>query len=106
MTNRWRGYYARQMRDPEMRELIERELENLHVGIQIARLREKEGMNQTRLAALAGMNASKISVIEKSPRNVTLGTLIRLGYALGQKVKIEFVPAKRRHTHAATHKRG
>jgi transcriptional regulator with XRE-family HTH domain len=51
-------------------------------------------LNQTQLAARAGMNASKISRIETSTRNVTLSTLARLAHALNRRVKIEFVPVK------------
>src|SRR5437660_10709263 len=94
MANRLDRYYERQMRDPDIRELVEKELADLEVGIQIARLREAENLNQTQLAARARMNASKISQIETSPRNVTLSTLARLAHALNRKVKIEFVPVK------------
>jgi hypothetical protein len=40
------------------------------------------------------MNAPKISLIETSLRNVTLGTLARVAYALNTRIKIEFVPVK------------
>jgi DNA-binding XRE family transcriptional regulator len=105
MGSRWNRYYERQMKDPEMRELIEKELQNLEVGIQIAKLREKQGLNQTQLAARAGMNASKVSVIENSPQNMELGTLIRLARALNRKVKIELIPQKQHHARAGTRKR-
>jgi transcriptional regulator with XRE-family HTH domain len=94
MANRLDRYYERQMQDSDIREMVEKELADLEVGIQIARLREKENLNQTQLAARAGMNASKVSQIETSPRNVTLSTLARLAHALNRKVKIEFVPLK------------
>jgi transcriptional regulator with XRE-family HTH domain len=106
MANRLDRYYERQMRDPEVRDLVEKELADLEVGIQIARLREEENLNQTQLAARAGMNASKISQIETSPRNVTLNTLARLAHALNRKVKIEFVPVKaKKPSRPAAHKR-
>jgi transcriptional regulator with XRE-family HTH domain len=94
IANRLDHYYERQMKDPDIRELVEKELADLDVGIQVARLREAEKLNQTQLAARAGMNASKISQIETSPRNVTLRTLARLAHALNRKVKIEFVPLR------------
>ena len=83
------------MQDPEIRDLVEKELADLEVGIQIARLREAENINQTQLAARAGMNASKVSRLETSTRNVTLSTLARVAHALNRRVKIEFVPVKR-----------
>jgi hypothetical protein len=57
-------------------------------------LREQDNLNQTQLAARAGMNASKILPIETSARNVTLSTLARVAYALNTRIKIQFVPAK------------
>jgi transcriptional regulator with XRE-family HTH domain len=53
-----------------------------------------ENLNQMQRAARAGMNASKISLIETSTRNVTLSTLARVAYALNTRIKIEFVPVK------------
>jgi transcriptional regulator with XRE-family HTH domain len=78
-----------------MRSLVERELDSLRLGVQIAKLREHGRLSQTKLAALADMSAPKISAIENEPRNLTIGTLIRLAHALGSKVEIRFVPAKK-----------
>src|ERR1700739_1331527 len=94
MANRLDRYYERQMQDLEIRDLVEKELADLEGGIQIARLREEENLNQTQLAARAGMNASKISRIETSTRNVTLSTLARVARALNRKIRVEFVPLK------------
>jgi transcriptional regulator with XRE-family HTH domain len=43
---------------------------------------------------MVGANASKISLIETSTRNVTLSTLARVAQALNTRIKIEFVPVK------------
>lgn len=94
MATRWDRYYKRQLDDLEMRGLVEKELANLRLGAEIARIREKRHLSQTQLAARAGMSASKISAIESSPRNVELATLIRIANALGYQFKPEFVPAK------------
>jgi predicted transcriptional regulator len=94
--NRLERYYDRQMQDDKIRALIEDEIRNLDLGIQIAKLREELHLNQTQLAARAGMNASKISRIETSTTNVTLSTLARIAAALKSRVKIEFVPVKQR----------
>jgi transcriptional regulator with XRE-family HTH domain len=102
--NRLDRYIARQMQDPEFRDLVEKEVAALEVGIQIARLREALKMNQTQLAARAGMNASKISKIESSPKNVTLNTLTRLAMALNRRIKIDFIPVSKRKV-AAAHER-
>ncbi len=89
---RWNTYYKRQMENPKMRKLVQEELADLDIGIKIARLREQAAMNQTELAARAGMNTSKISRIETSARNVTVTTLNRIAHALGSKLSIDFVP--------------
>lgn len=104
--NRLDRYVARQMQDPEIRKLVEQELADLEVGIMIARLREALNMNQTQLAARAGMNASKISRIESSPKNVTLNTLTRLALALNRRIKIDFVPMKGLKVAVAHKRRG
>ncbi len=93
--NRQVRYYDKQIRDDKMRPLIEEEIRNLDLGIQIAKLREELNLNQTQLAARAGMNASKISKIETSTSNLTLNTLARVASALNRRVKIEFVPMKK-----------
>jgi transcriptional regulator with XRE-family HTH domain len=77
-----------------MKELVEKELANLSVGIQIARLREQRGLSQTQLAARAGMSAPKISVLECSPKDAKLSTLIRIARAMGLGLKVEFVSEK------------
>ena len=94
MATRWGNYYARQMEDPEMRRLVEKELASLNVGIQIARLRQQLGLSQTELAARAGMSAPKISVLESSPKDAKLSTLIRVARAFGLGLKVEFVASK------------
>lgn len=87
-------YIARQMKNAAFRKRVEQEVAELEVGILIARLRQSLKMNQTELAARAGMNASKISRMESSPKNVTLNTLTRVAQALNRRVKISFVPAE------------
>jgi len=87
---RWKRYYRRKMRNKTLRNLVEQELEALRIGEQIARLREEEGLTQTRLAAEAGMPASKISAIENEPQNLELATLVRIARAANKKLRISF----------------
>jgi transcriptional regulator with XRE-family HTH domain len=94
MATRWNRYLERQEEDPEMKDLVERELASLRLGAAIARMREKRHLTQTQLAARAGMSASKISAIESCPKNIELATLIRIARALGYQFKTEFVPAR------------
>jgi len=91
----WDLYFRKQLADPEMRELIEGEIESLRVGIQIARMRQKRRLSQAQLAARAGMSAPNISRIENSPaQNMTLETLVKIARALGRGVEVTF-PARR-----------
>jgi len=94
MTTRWNKFYRKQMEDAKMRGLVERELENLQVGVQIAKLRAEENLSQTKLAALAEMSAPKISAMENEPRNLTIGTLIRVAHALDSRVEIKLIRRK------------
>ena len=95
MATRWNRFYKKQMENQRLRDLVERELENLQLGIQIAKLRQEERLSQTKLAAMADMSAPKISAIENEPRNLTIATLIRVAHALGSKVEIKLVRQKK-----------
>lgn len=94
MTTRFDRYFENQMKDPRMKELVEKELASLEVGVQLARLREKRGLNQTQLAARAQMSGPKVSNIERRPANVQLDTLIRLCGALGARLEVRLVEKK------------
>jgi len=95
VATRWNRFYKKQMENQRLRDLVERELENLQLGIQIAKLRQEERLSQTKLAAMADMSAPKISAIENRPRNLTIATLIRVAHALGSKVEIKLVRQKK-----------
>ena len=94
MTTRWKRFYQKQMEDAKLRELVESELENLQLGVQIAKLRAAEHLSQTKLAAKAEMSAPKISAMENEPLNLTIGTLIRVAHALDSRVEIKLVRRK------------
>ena len=95
MATGWNRFYKKQMENQRLRDLVERELENLQLGIQIAQLRQEERLSQTKLAAMADMSAPKISAMENEPRNLTIATLIRVAHALGSKVEIKLVRQKK-----------
>jgi len=94
MTARWKRFYQKQMEDTKLRGLVEGELENLQLGVQIAKLRAAENLSQTKLAAKAEMSTPKISAMENEPRNLTIGTLIRVAHALNRRVEIKLVRKK------------
>ena len=95
MTTRWKRFYAKQMEDPSLQALVERELEHLQLGVQIAKLRAEGKLSQTKLAARAEMSAPKISAMENEPQNLTIGTLIRVAHALDSRVEIKLIRRKR-----------
>ena len=95
MATRWNRFYERQLENKRLRDIVEQELENLQLGVQIAKLRSEEKLSQTKLAALADMSAPKISAIENEPRNLTIATLIRVAHALGSRVDIKLVRQKK-----------
>jgi len=43
---------------------------------------------------LVEMSAAKVSAMENEPRNLTIGTLIRMAHALGCRVEIKLVRRK------------
>ena len=91
MTTRWKRFYQKQMEDTELRGLVEGEIENPQLVVQIAKLRAAENLSQTKLTAKAEMSAPKISAMEDEPRNLTIGTLIRVAHALNRRVEIRLV---------------
>jgi predicted transcriptional regulator len=91
MPSRWNRFYSEQLAgDQELKALVEQELASLRIGAQIARLRQEEGLTQTKLAARAGMPSSKISAIENAPQNLEVSTLVRIARAANRKLRITF----------------
>ena len=91
MPSRWNRFYREQLAgDQELKALVEQELASLRIGAQIARLRQEEGLTQTRLAARAGMPSSKISAIENAPQNLEISTLVRIAHAANRKLRVSF----------------
>ena len=59
------------------------------LGEMIKRARKEQNLTQEELGALIGVKKSQISKIEKSGKNVTIDTLIRVFDALKAQVKIK-----------------
>jgi len=45
MTTPWKRFYQKQMADKKLRGLVESELENLQLGVQIAKLQAEEKLS-------------------------------------------------------------
>lgn len=91
MATRWNRFYKAQLaKDEELKALVEQELASLRIGVQVAKLRQEEGLTQARLAARAGMSGPKISAIENAAQNLEISTLVRIARAANRKLKISF----------------
>jgi ribosome-binding protein aMBF1 (putative translation factor) len=81
-------YYGKKGTDERNR--IERELEALHIGLQIRNAREKKEMTQMELADRIAKKRSFISKMENDGSNMTIKTLFDIvEYGLGGKLKID-----------------
>jgi DNA-binding transcriptional regulator YiaG len=89
---RFRDYLKEQLKDPAFREAYEEEGLFVELAIQIAHLRQQEGLTQQALAMRLHTSQQMISRLE-SPRNgsLSLRTLVKLANALGKEVKVQLV---------------
>ena len=87
------GHRAKLMKSQGFREAFEEGLDDLRVAVKIAKLRQKQGLSQTELAAKIQTSASIISRIENG-HNTEMDTLRKIAAALGTRLDIDFVPIK------------
>lgn len=76
---------------------FKKEWEASETEFQIAKmmcmLRAKQGLTQKELAQKSGINQANISKLERGNSNVTLKTIDKLLRSMGQRLKIEAIPA-------------
>ena len=60
---------------------------NSEVGFNIRRIREKRGLSQEELAALAGLHRAYVGQIERGEKNIGLKNLEKIAKALGMNTK-------------------
>jgi ribosome-binding protein aMBF1 (putative translation factor) len=93
-TRDFAGYLARRTeeRDADATELFETLAEHFEkistssVGAALVAIRTDVGLTQVELAARSGVDQGDISRIERGLANPTVGTLDRIGEAIGYKV--------------------
>jgi len=85
--------------DPKSIESFEEELLNAEIARKIYDLRTKAGLSQRDLAKKVGTSASAICRLEDADYDGhSLSMLKRIAEALGKRVEIRFLPAKRLKT--------
>ena len=91
-VRRFRDYVHEQLRDPAIRKAYKEAGLFVELAIQIARLREQQGLSQRDLAHRLHTSQQMISRLE-SPHNgsLSLRTLVKLAHTLGKEVKVQFV---------------
>jgi transcriptional regulator with XRE-family HTH domain len=58
------------------------------VGVNIIRIREKRGLSQERLGALAGLHRAYIGQVERGEKNIGLKNLDKIAKALNVDIKV------------------
>lgn len=91
-VRRFQDYLKGRLKDEDFRKAFEEEGVYAQLAVQIARLRSRKKLSQKRLAQLLHTSQQMISRLE-DPHNTSysLKTLIKLAYALGKELKVQFV---------------
>ena len=87
-VNRYQQFKARALRRAGVRKAYEEGLEDLHIAVRLAELREQRGMTQTELAAKIHTSPAVISRLERG-HNVEFKTLMRVAAALDARLAVE-----------------
>ena len=78
------------------REKFEFDVQMGSIGTMIEKARKNKGLTQEELGKLVGVQKAQISKLEKSAKNVTIDTIIKVFDALDTKVKLSFdMPTKK-----------
>ena len=89
--------------DPSVRQGVANARANLEVAQMIYDARTKAGLTQRGLAEMIGSKQSVIARLEDADYDGhSLSMLQRIGEALGQRLEMRFVRAKRRGPHSST----
>jgi DNA-binding XRE family transcriptional regulator len=99
-TKLWRPSMDRLLNeDPELRAMVQEELEGMQIAQDLVRIRERHGLTQKDIAERIGVSQPLIARLEAGKAaNVQLKTLIRYAAAAGSSVRLSFVAWKRRGT--------
>ena len=88
---KFRDELKKELKNPEFRKAFEEEEVFASVAIQIARIREKEGLSQEELAKRLHTTQQTVSRLEKLDNSsCSLKTLIKLAKVFHKKLEIKF----------------
>lgn len=91
-VERFSDYLKEQLKDEEFRNNFEEEGVYADLAIQVAKLREKEGLSQVQLAKILKTTQQTVSRLEDPGNNsLSLATLLKLARAFRKNLKIQFV---------------
>lgn len=90
-TMAWKSHKKEMLKDPKLILELDRIEPEFEIARQIIKLRIKNKMTQTDLAAKAGTSQVVISKIESGEGNPTTGYLKKIGKAFDKELKIQFV---------------
>lgn len=90
-ARRFRDRLKKDLENPEFRKAFDEEEVFASVAVQVAKLREKEGLTQEELAKLGHTSLQTVSRLE-SPDNgrYSLKTLVKIAHALNKELNVEF----------------
>lgn len=89
---KFRDRLKEELKDPEFKKAFDEEDVYARLAIQIAKLREEQGLSQTDLAKRLHTSQQLVSRIEDTDnRSLSLGTLVKLAEAFHKRLNIKFV---------------
>ena len=91
MSDLERYIKKREKNNPNFRQELNKEIENLKIGLRIRELRIEKGLTQEELAEKLHTTKSAISRLENHAESIRLATLEKVAAVLGKEVRIDFV---------------
>jgi DNA-binding XRE family transcriptional regulator len=75
--------------DPELKEMIEMELNELRLSERLRAARKSAGLTQRAVADRMHVNRAYVAQLESRPQNITIATLLKYSRAVGAQLKVE-----------------
>lgn len=89
-ARRFKDRLKKDLENPEFKKAFDEEEVFASVAIQVAKLREKEGLTQQGLAKLLHTSQQAVSRLEDTDsRSYSLRTLVKIAHAFNKELKVE-----------------